>query len=339
MTNFAVVPVTRVRTRPPMPNGLATLPTVADPGVANVNVRAYGNQIEPSTDVPTPADQAAFDEGAAQFVPPVQKVPPYPTPHPMPTPADYAMSATFADALTNLPVRHELSFPAHSVLVDNYTSQWLFVPAARRWVMPWVTGLILPLAVETSIGDISVGSPGGLAQLASVGTYVSHTWYAAMLPPCPGTPIQAGSLSFDALGALNVNPGQLSSNFDSVLARAGQCATVNVQGGSTVTSSVVLLSYTVPSNNYAYAPEVSIFNIAGTVPVMRYRYTPNAGVAEILDQVLLVAPSTTAPAGTRNAFQVMLYMAAGDVLDWFVSTGGAGSTANAYISVQQTAIS
>jgi hypothetical protein len=73
---------------------------------------------------------------------------------------------------------------------------------------------------------------------------------------------------------------------------------------------------------------MSIILLAGTAPVMRAQYTPAGGAAQVISQDTLVSL-------TQLLKQLNLWLAPGDLIEWYVQTGGAGSSVSAYISVQQ----
>ena len=145
---------------------------------------------------------------------------------------------------------------------------------------------------------------------------------------------RAGSAEFEPVDDTNplpVNPAALTSNTDSVIARLGASKTVSKQGVATTTNTTAVLTYTVPQGSMAHATNVVFINLGGSVPVVGPRYTPVGGTAEVLDQ-------KTVSATTYTSWALDLWMAAGDTLDVYVTTGGATSTANCAISVVETAI-
>jgi hypothetical protein len=110
--------------------------------------------------------------------------------------------------------------------------------------------------------------------------------------------------------------------------RLGAPGTVSTGSVATATSATSVLSYTVPAGAIAFVAAMSIILLAGTAPVMRVQYTPAGGAAQVISQDTLVSL-------TQLLKQLNLWLAPGDLIEWYVQTGGAGSSVSAYISVQQ----
>lgn len=92
-----------------------------------------------------------------------------------------------------------LGFVANSVIVDNYSQSWCYIPAAGRYVRPYTYGQILPVE-GTQTGTVRWNTPGSLA-VGPVGTGTCHTeWHSDTLPASEGTLIFAGAASTVKLG-------------------------------------------------------------------------------------------------------------------------------------------
>jgi hypothetical protein len=125
------------------------------------------------------------------YVPTIVRAPPQlPRPEQHPRTPDFeprGYEAFFVPANTGLPA-HQLSFTARSVQVDNYSNQWLFLNAARRWIPPATVGWILVIIPGTSVATFVVQPPGGHAQ-GTVGAAtdpVVTVWHELWLAPMAG---------------------------------------------------------------------------------------------------------------------------------------------------------
>jgi hypothetical protein len=87
-----------------------------------------------------------------------------------------------------------LGFPAHSILVDNWTNQWLYIDAVRRFIPPYTGGWVLNAVSGTQQARIQLLDPSGagINQLAIIaGEYVWVGFAEAMIPAATGVGISA----------------------------------------------------------------------------------------------------------------------------------------------------
>jgi len=158
----------------------------AEPAGGTAGVMAPERRWDPQHDVVPPDDA-----GARLFVPMDAKVPSSPPPRlpKIEPPAD--LIYTHVELVGDL--SSTLAFPAHAVIVDNLTNQWLWFPSARRWVPPYIFGVVLPLYQATEIAEYRLGAPATFTQGALHATqYVCTVWTAAMQSLAPGFQVAAG---------------------------------------------------------------------------------------------------------------------------------------------------
>jgi len=130
----------------------------------------------------------------ALYVPTIVRAPPQlPRPEQHPRVPDFAArgyEAFFTPANAGL-ASHQLNFTAHSVQVDNYSNQWLFLSAARKWIPPATVGWVLVIIPGTSVATFVVQAPGGHAN-GTVGAAtdpVVTVWHELALPFSGGVAI------------------------------------------------------------------------------------------------------------------------------------------------------
>jgi hypothetical protein len=131
------------------------------------------------------------DAGARLYVPMAGRVPTSVPPRlaKLEPPADLIFSHN--ELIGDL--HSSLAYPAHAVIVDNMTNQWLWFPAARRHVPPYTYGAVLPLFQATELAEYLVQAPATFTQPAVRPTqYVVTVWTAAMQFASSGSAILGG---------------------------------------------------------------------------------------------------------------------------------------------------
>jgi hypothetical protein len=127
---------------------------------------------------------------AKQHAPISERVPPMP---PIKDPPPQADPVQFKNVVnpSGQPLQLELGFPAHSVIVDNLTNQWLLFTSARRWVAPYTYGAIISFMQSTQVAAyICAPPPGGFTEPVPVaGELVQMTWLAAFNAPSSGNSV------------------------------------------------------------------------------------------------------------------------------------------------------
>jgi hypothetical protein len=103
-------------------------------------------------------------------------------------PAFGAITATTRDD-------RELAFPAHSVIVDNPTKLWIYVPAAQRFACPGLMNAVWQIPKASSKAEIIARAPQGVVQAAvGTATQATFTFCEAWLMPAPGIISNAGGV-------------------------------------------------------------------------------------------------------------------------------------------------
>lgn len=88
-------------------------------------------------------------------------------------------------------LHNQVAFPWHTVQIDNYSRVWLFVPAAQRFVPPFVIGVQYPIFAASGIIRVEALAPPNWTQpAAGSGDVVTVTMYEAMLDYSNGIAIQ-----------------------------------------------------------------------------------------------------------------------------------------------------
>lgn len=184
-----------------------------------------------------------------------EKVPMYgPPPQPRNEPPATGIESFERSDLAALQV--ELSFPCHSVLVDNFTNQWLYFPSANRHVAPYTFGAVLPLIRASQVASYVLTAPPTFTQAATVtGQKISTTWFGVMLGYDPGvsaspfankgakTTLAVVSVTNSAGGTLVLaaNPNRKSAFFQNLganLIALGKDNTVTTGTGIQLTASL-----------------------------------------------------------------------------------------------------
>lgn len=89
----------------------------------------------------------------------------------------------------------ELGFPAHSVIIDNPTKLWIYVPAAQRFACPGLTGAVWQIPKAATKAEIITRAPQGVVQAAvGTATQATLTFCEAWLMPTPGIISNAGGV-------------------------------------------------------------------------------------------------------------------------------------------------
>ncbi len=83
-----------------------------------------------------------------------------------------------------------LSFMAHSATIDNYTTEFLYIPSARDYIPPGCVGRIIHFPHGTQKHEVIWEAPPGLAQpAAGNGTAAFITYFEKELAPGAGMQI------------------------------------------------------------------------------------------------------------------------------------------------------
>lgn len=115
-------------------------------------------------------------------------------------------------------IDNQLGFPARTIIVDNNTPQWWYIPTAGTLVPPWRMRVVIPLPVATQHAQAkAVTTPPGVAiapTISGVTTSGQITFYERLYVPSPGYGIEpdvGGAIA--GLSAVTLTPGNPINNF------------------------------------------------------------------------------------------------------------------------------
>lgn len=160
----------------------------------------------------------------------------------------------------------DLGFLANTVVVDNLTASWLFMPNVGRFVPPFTYGATFPLGAGVQVAQALWRTPPGVTAPTAGTGQAQLTFTSAALPPSNGVPViipsQQVPLPVSAVVSLS-NPGGSGS-----AATVGQ-TTINL---GTTQASKVVVQYAVPAGansliivGNATGAQTSEFNFSITV--------------------------------------------------------------------------
>ncbi len=66
-------------------------------------------------------------------------------------------------------INTDLGFFARSLVIDNTTGQWWYVPTAARWIPPYVTGVVVRFPGGTQAAAIRAQNPGNFGSTPVAG--------------------------------------------------------------------------------------------------------------------------------------------------------------------------
>lgn len=128
--------------------------------------------------------------GAENFVPAIEAVPPQrPSPLERVIPLEFEPHGIqiFVDTAAAPRQGTQLGFSAHSVLVDNLSSKWIYFPSAQRYVPPSTVGAMLLFQIGTQIAQFTQITPTGHGDGAvGVGGPITTVWYEQYQPTSAG---------------------------------------------------------------------------------------------------------------------------------------------------------
>jgi|SRR6516162_6796066 hypothetical protein len=111
----------------------------------------------------------------------------------VPTPA----SVPVGGLPTSVAVDKNVGFQSHSVIVDNYTTWWLWLPDPDVYIPPYWVGVIRNLQHQTDFVYAQWKSPfASVQQPAGISSYFVHfTWTTEVLTPAGGSLLEGFSFS------------------------------------------------------------------------------------------------------------------------------------------------
>jgi hypothetical protein len=96
----------------------------------------------------------------------------------------------------------QLGFPAHSVIVDNPTTQWLFVQSAQRYAAPGLMGAVWQIPKAAAKAEAQWRAPMPMVQPAiGITTQATITFCEAWLMPVEGIIVTPAGSTVAAPGA------------------------------------------------------------------------------------------------------------------------------------------
>lgn len=208
-----------------------------------------------------------------------------------------------------------IGFPAHSILVDNTTSQWVLVEPGQRAIPPYTVGWCLPAPVGSQVARVRLLTPPGLAGFtAAAGERGWVGFSEAYLPPQPGVAIPP------ALITGGVNPGAnagLPSGATPVEAGSGNVAnaiaTASLPAAVGKTTYITGFEVTSDGSTAVLVVRVTVGVLVGGI-TEGYTYTFVAGVTT-QDLTLAVEYGRGIPANVPNT-----------AINVSLPAGGAGNT-------------
>ena len=122
-----------------------------------------------------------------------------------------------------------IGFPPKSLIVDNYTPYWLFIPQCNSYVGPWVVGAVKPLLHMTDQVTVIYQSPFTSSQTPTdIGFFTEFGWTEAVLAPAPGSIIAVNSQN------------QISNTSDATPLLDYACNVMTVTGTATLIPSTIV---------------------------------------------------------------------------------------------------
>lgn len=140
-------------------------------------------------------------------------------------------------------IDHDLGFPAHSVAVDNPTSQWLYVEPCNRVIPPYTLGWVLPvISGGAQNARVLSRTPPGLSALTAVAGEMAYVaWHEAHLRPSAGMSVQpAQVVAQQAVVAISTGANAVqNANLGGVAGRTAFLQKVMIMGlGATAATEV-----------------------------------------------------------------------------------------------------
>lgn len=130
--------------------------------------------------------------GAVQFVPALEAAPPQlPNPLQRRVPLEFEPHGleAFVSLATDTLLR-QLGFTAHTVLVDNLSSKWVYLPSARRWAPPNTVGIVMTLMSGTQVAQFTQTTPAGHVDGTNGASGpITTVWYEDYFPSAPGVTV------------------------------------------------------------------------------------------------------------------------------------------------------
>lgn len=100
--------------------------------------------------------------------------------------SDRYSSFTVAEGM---PLSSDLGFLANTVIVDNVTASWLFMPNAGRYVPPFTYGATFPLGAGVQVAQAAWRTPPGVTAPTAGSGQAQLTFTDAVLAPSNGQPV------------------------------------------------------------------------------------------------------------------------------------------------------
>jgi hypothetical protein len=198
-----------------------------------------------------------------------------------------------------------LGFPAHTVLVDNWTNQWLLIDGIRRYIPPYTGGWVINAVSGTQIARVELEVPStAVTEIAALGgEYVWVGFAEASLQPSTGIGIgPTNPLQISTPITVSANSLVAGATTVTIPAIAGRTAYVTgfqVTGGGATGASVITITLAgVIGGTITYFLAIPAGAAVGVTP-LEVVFTPPLAASGPGVAIVLTVP--TFGAGNTNA--------------------------------------
>jgi hypothetical protein len=91
-------------------------------------------------------------------------------------PYNFAEYLSYAGAVSGELLNDSVAFPIRTIMVDNFTSVWLFVNGANRFIPPLTMGWQFVVNRASTLLRVTANAPGGITQPAFTAGGVFSVW-------------------------------------------------------------------------------------------------------------------------------------------------------------------
>lgn len=157
----------------------------------------------------------------------------------------YGIVQTFLFLLTTPgSVNGTAPFAVNSLIIDNHTNQFLYVPAAKRYVPPYVSGMIVEGSHSSSVSATIATPPGITAANIISGQQALVTATEDRLPPSPGVATSLNANITNSTVDANITNSSINTNITNAALNAN---ITNSNINATVTNSQVDINNVTPN--------------------------------------------------------------------------------------------
>lgn len=105
--------------------------------------------------------------------------------------------------LSGQSIDNTIDWIARTIIVDNYTSAWLYLPVVQRFIAPGYIGVVIPIAPTSRVSATFAAPPGVVQGAVGDGTKATLQYLADIHPAAPGA---LTKLSLASGATVNTNP-------------------------------------------------------------------------------------------------------------------------------------